>query len=181
MRLINSPAVIETVDTVMELEYARSEIGMFLEDGRSERIQLETACSTEFIVHEPTVNEDGSVDLSLEIIRFDLVGTSRQIWPGAEIHVLGGALSSPDGRPILGSAHIPAGVALEEGVVSEQRLYLTIETPEGTLHNEEPITMAGELVALPPKGSRFESQDATRLLTPEGKHVGTVFMCANEA
>ncbi|HEX8007349.1 MAG TPA: hypothetical protein VF482_13060, partial [Trebonia sp.] len=68
---------VTTYDTVMELAYAESEIGMFLADGRSERILLKTACPTEFIVHEPDVSEDGSVDLSLEIIRFDLVGTSQ--------------------------------------------------------------------------------------------------------
>jgi hypothetical protein len=172
---------VTTYDTVMELDYAESEIGMFLADGRSERILLKTACPTEFIVHEPDVAEDGGVDLSLEIIRFDLVGTSKELWPGAEIHVLGGALSAPDGRPILGKAHIPAGRALEEGVLSEQMLYLTVETPIGTLHNDKPIRMSGQLYRLPPKGSRFESRDATPLLTPEGIEVGTVYMCANEA
>jgi hypothetical protein len=172
---------VTTYDTVMELDYAESEIGLFLEDGRSERIQLKTACPTEFIVHEPEVNADGSVDLSLEIIRFDLVGESKELWPGEQIHVLGGALSSPDGRPILGAAHIPAGVALEQGVLSEQALYLTVETPIGTLHNTKPITMSGQLYRLPPKGSRFESTDRTPLYTPEGIKVGTVYMCSNEA
>lgn len=172
---------VTTYDTVMELDYAESEIGLVLADGRSERILLKTACPTEFIVHEPAVSEDGSVDLSLEIIRFDLVGTSRELWPGEEIHVLGGALSSPDGRPILGSASIPAGRALEQGVMSEQVLYLTIETPLGTLHNDKPVRMAGELYRMPPKGSRFESHEETPLLTPEGVQVGTLYLCANEA
>src|ERR1700730_13311720 len=40
-------------DTVMELDYAESEIGLRLADGRAERILLKTACPTEFIVHEP--------------------------------------------------------------------------------------------------------------------------------
>lgn len=172
---------VTTYDTIMELDYAVSEIGLFLADGRSERIKLETACPTAFIVHEPDVAEDGSVDLSLEIIRFDLVGTSEKLWPGEEIHVLGGALSSPDGRPILGKAHIPAGRALEEGVLSVQMLYLTVETPIGTLHNKTPIRMAGQLYRLPPKGSRFESQDETPLYNADGVQVGTVYMCANEA
>ncbi|HEX8005870.1 MAG TPA: hypothetical protein VF482_05500, partial [Trebonia sp.] len=109
------------------------------------------------------------------------VGTSQELWPGQEIHVLGGAISSPDGRPILGSAHIPAGVALEDGVASEQVLYMTIETPIGTLHNDEPVHMAGQLYRLPPLGSRFESRDETPLLTPEGVEVGRLYMCVNEA
>ncbi len=172
---------VTTYNTVMELDYAESEIGLFLADGRSERIRLRTACPTEFIVHEPDVSADGSVDLSLEIIRFDLVGTSRELWPGQEVHVLGGALSSPDGRPILGKAHIAAGRALEQGVPSEQTLYLTVETPIGTLHNDKPVRMTGDLYRLPPKGSRFESQEETPLLTPEGIEVGKLYMCANEA
>jgi hypothetical protein len=172
---------VTTYDTVMELDYAESEIGLRLADGRAERILLKTACPTEFIIHEPDVSDDGSVDLSLEIIRFDLVGTSKALWPGQEIHVLGGAISSPDGRPILGSAHIPAGRALEQGVHSEQVLYLTVETPIGTLHNESPVRMTGELYRLPPKGSRFESQTDTPLYTVDGIEVGRLFMCANEA
>jgi hypothetical protein len=172
---------VTTYDTVMELDYAESEIGLRLADGRAERILLKTACPTEFIVHEPDVSPDGSVDLSLEIIRFDLVGTSQELWPGQEIHVLGGAISSPDGRPILGSAHIPAGRALEQGVLSEQVLYLTVETPIGTLHNESPVRMTGELYRLPPKGSRFESQTDTPLYTVDGIEVGRLVMCANEA
>jgi hypothetical protein len=182
MPAVKTPAPkITAFDTVMELDYAESEIGLFLVDGRTERIQLKTACPTEFIIHEPTVNEDGSADLSLEIIRFDLVGTSEELWPGEEVHVLGGALSSPDGRPILGSAHIPAGRALEEGVLSDQHLFLTIQTPIGTLHNDQAITMSGTLYRLPPKGSRFESRGRTPLLSPDGVEVGTVYMCANEA
>lgn len=177
---VTAPRV-TTYDTVMELEYAVSEIGLFLDDGRSERIKLETACPTEFIVHEPEITEDGGANLSLEIIRFDLVGTSKSLWPGEEVHVLGGAISSPDGRPILGRAHVPAGHALEEGVLSEQFLYLNVETPLGTLHNDEPITMSGQLYRLPPIGSRFESQERTPLLSPEGIKVGEVYMCTNEA
>ena len=172
---------VTTYDTVMELDYAESEIGLRLADGRAERILLKTACPTEFIVHEPDVSDDGSVDLSLEIIRFDLVGTSQELWPGQEVHVLGGAISSLDGRPILGSARIPAGRALEQGVLSEQVLYLTVETPIGTLHNESPVRMTGELYRLPPKGSRFESQTDTPLYTGDGIEVGRLVMCANEA
>jgi hypothetical protein len=172
---------VTTYETIMELDYAESEIGLRLTDGRSERILLKTACPTEFIIHEPDVSDDGSVDLSLEIIRFDLVGTSRELWPGQEVHVLGGAISSPDGRPILGSAHIPAGRALEQGVMSEQVLYLNVQTPIGTLHNERPVRMAGELYRLPPKGSRFESQDEIPLFSPEGIEFGRLYMCANEA
>lgn len=172
---------VTTYDTVMELDYAESEIGLRLADGRSERILLKTACPTEFIIHEPEVSDDGSVDLSLEIIRFDLVGTSQELWPGQEVHVLGGAISSPDGRPILGSAYIPAGRALEQGVLSEQVLYLTVQTPAGTLHNETPVRMTGQLYRLPPKGSRFESQEEVPLFTTEGVEFGRLFMCANEA
>lgn len=181
--MTNAPTTpkVTTYDTVMELDYAVSEIGLTLTDGRSERIKLETACPTEFIVHEPVITSDGGADLSLEIIRFDLVGTSESLWPGEEIHVLGGAISSPDGRPILGRAHIPAGRALEEGVLSEQFLYLNVETPIGTLHNNQPITMSGQLYRLPPKGSRFESHGSTSLYTVDGVHRGDVTMCSNEA
>jgi hypothetical protein len=172
---------VTTYDTVMELDYAESEIGLRLADGRSERILLKTACPTEFIIREPDVYDDGSVDLSLEIIRFDLVGTSKELWPGEEVHVLGGAISSLDGRPILGSAHIPVGRALEQGVLSEQVLYLNVQTPIGTLHNEKPVRMVGELYRLPPKGSRFESQDEIPLFSPDGIEFGKLFMCSNES
>jgi hypothetical protein len=168
-------------ETIFELDHAESQIGMLLRDGRSERIFLQSTCPTAFIVREPDILLDGSVELSLEIIRFDLAGTSKELWPDHEIHVLGGALSSPDARPILGSAHIPAGVALEQGVLSEQILFLTIETPIGTLHNDKPVRMAGELYRVPPTGSRFESQDDTPLVTSEGVEVAQLYMCVTES
>ena len=168
-------------DTVMSLDYAKSEVGLRLPDGRSERVLLETACPTEFIVHEPTVAENGDMHLSLEIIRFELVGESKELWPGEPIKVLGGALSAPDARPILGSVHMPAGRDLSDGVLSEQTLYLTVETPLGVLHNEVPIKMSGLLYNIPPHGSRFVSSGDVPLLDAKGERALEVWACANEA
>jgi hypothetical protein len=168
-------------DTVLQLDYAESEVGLRTVDGRLERISMKTACPTEFIVHEPTVASNGDLTMNLEIIRFELVGVSTELWPGQEVKVLGGALSAPDARPILGTVHIPAGRKLADGVQSEQVLFLTVETPDGTLHNNTPIRMLGELYRIPPIGSRFESQGDVPLYDVRGvKHL-EVWACANEA
>ncbi len=168
-------------DTVLELAYAESEVGLRTLDGRTERIMMKTACPTEFIVHEPTVANNGDMTLNLEIIRFELVGVSTELWPGAEVKVLGGALSAPDARPILGTVHVPAGRRLAEGVDSEQVLFLTVETPEGTLHNNTPVRMAGKLYRIPPIGSRFESQCDVPLYDVRGEKHLELWACANEA
>lgn len=168
-------------DVVQQLEYAESEVGLRTMDGRSERVLMKTACPTEFIVHQPEVSDNGDLLLNLEIIRFELVGVSETLWPGEKVSVLGGALSAPDARPILGSVHIPADRSLEEGVTSEQVLYLTVETPVGTLHNTTPIRMTGTLYRIPPLGSRFESKGDVPLYTPQGERFLELWACANEA
>jgi hypothetical protein len=168
-------------DSVLQLDYAESEVGLRAIDGTSERVLMKTACPTEFMVHEPTLAENGDLTMTLEIIRFELVGTSTVLWPGAELKVLGGALSAPDARPILGTVRIPAGRKLSDGVPSEQILYLTVETPAGPLHNSVPVRMSGQLYRIPPIGSRFESQCDVPLYDQRGvKHL-ELWACANEA
>jgi len=167
-------------DKVLQLDYAKSEVGLRTNDGRTERIDMETACPTEFIVHEPTAADNGDLTLNLEIIRFELVGVSTELWPGAQIKVLGGALSAPDARPILGTVYVPAGRRLVEGVDSEQILFLTVETPDGVLHNNTAIRMAGKLYRIPPLGSRFESQGDVPLYDVDGIRRLEVWACANE-
>ncbi|CAM3797145.1 hypothetical protein GCM10009799_09020 [Nocardiopsis rhodophaea] len=167
-------------DTVLQLDYARSEVGLRLPDGSTERVMMETACPTEFIMHDLVESGEG-MRMDLEIIRFELVGTSKELWPGERITVLGGALSAPDARPIVGAVDIPAGRTLEEGLRSEQVLYLTIQTPLGTLHNETPIRMVGDIYRVPPIGSRFESQGDVPLVDAEGVERLQVWACANEA
>ncbi|MGP4024123.1 hypothetical protein [Actinomadura sp. 3N407] len=167
-------------DTLMQLDYAKSEVGLRLPDGSTERVMMETACPTEFIVHEPVAHGDG-LKMDLEIIRFELVGVSTELWPGETIKVFGGALSAPDARPIIGTVDIPAGRTLEQGLRSEQVLYLTVETPLGSLHNETPIRMVGDIYQIPPLGSRFESQGDVPLLDAQGERRLDVWACANEA
>ncbi|HEX5206144.1 MAG TPA: hypothetical protein VFW27_39980 [Actinoplanes sp.] len=167
-------------DSVLQLDYAESEVGLRAPDGTSERVLMKTACPTEFMVHEPTLAENGDVTMTLEIIRFELVGVSEVLFPGAELKVLGGALSAPDARPILGSVRIPAGRKLSDGAPSEQILYLTVQTPIGELHNSEPIRMAGPVYRIPPTGSRFESQGDVPLYDVDGIRRLEVWACANE-
>ncbi|GAA3727737.1 hypothetical protein GCM10022225_06400 [Plantactinospora mayteni] len=181
---MNSRTAIERLteyDTVLELNYAESEVGLRTMDGRTERILMKTACPTEFIVHEPTVAENGDLTMNLEIIRFELVGVSADLWPGAEVKVLGGALSAPDARPILGTVQVPAGRRLSDGVPSEQILFLTVVTPEVTLHNNTPVRMTGTLYRIPPIGSRFESQCDVPLYDQRGERHLELWACANEA
>lgn len=167
--------------SVLELDYAESEVGLRLPDGRSERVLLKTACPTEFVVHEPTIADNGDLRMSLEILKFDLVGKSEVLWPGEQVRVLGGVKSAPGARPIFGSVSIPAGKSIEDGVDSEQLLYLTADTPVGILHNEMPVRMAGKLYRIPPHGSRFRSTTEVPLLDDWGENVLTVWACANEA
>jgi hypothetical protein len=167
-------------DTVLQLDYAESEVGLRTLDGRTERVRMATACPTEFIVHEPSVSNNGDLTMSLEIIRFELVGVSTELWPGAELKVLGGALSAPDARPILGTVWVPAGRKLSQGVASEQVLYLSVETPVGVLHNNTPVTMTGTLYRIPPIGSRFESQCDVPLYDSRGERHLELWACANE-
>lgn len=175
----------ETLDTsldfgtVMELPYAESEVGFRLPDGQSERVLLETACPTQFVVHEPTLIESGAVYMPLEILKFELVGESQEVWPGATVRVFGGVDSCQGARAIIGSVHVPAGLAIEDGVDSEQRLYLTMETPIGTLRNETPVIMRGKVYRVPPFGSRFESQGDVALYDVKGEERVTVWSCAN--
>jgi hypothetical protein len=168
-------------DVVLQLPYAESEVGLRLEDGGSERVLLKTACPTEFVVHEPTVEANGDTHMSLEILKFELVGTSELLWPGQTIRVHGGTQSAPGARAIMGSVHIPAGKSLEDGVKSEQVLYLTVESPVGVLHNEKPIRMVGNLYRIPPVGSRFQSTDEVPMLDERGEARVTFWACANEA
>jgi hypothetical protein len=169
------------VGTELELEYAESEVGLRLEDGRSERILLKTASPTRFVVHEPTLTDDGAARMGLEILRFELVGKSEILWPGETIRVLGGSDSAPGARPIVGSVHIPAGRSLEDGAKSEQILYLTAETPIGTLHNDKPVRMVGNVYRIPPIGSRFQSTDEVPMLDVQGIARLTFWACANES
>jgi len=165
--------------SVMELAYAESEVGFRLPDGREERVLLETAYPTRFVVHEPTLVESGAVYMPLEILAFELVGTSEVVWPGETIKVFGGVESIDGGRPIRGSVHVPAGTAIEDGADSEQQLYLTMQTPLGLLRNETPVIMRGKVFRVPPVGSRFESQGDVALYDVEGTKRLTVWACAN--
>jgi hypothetical protein len=165
--------------SVMQLPYAESEVGFRLPDGRSERVLLETAYPTEFVVHEPTLVESGAVYMPLEILKFELVGTSELVWPGETVKVFGGVDSIDGGRPIYGSVHLPANTALEEGADSEQQLYLTMQTPLGLLRNETPVVMRGKVYRVPPIGSRFESQGDVALYDVGGEKRLTVWACAN--
>jgi hypothetical protein len=167
--------------TELELEYAESEVGLRLEDGRSERILLKTACPTRFVVHEPTVAEDGGTHMGLEILKFELVGKSEILWPGQTVRVLGGADSAPGARPIVGSVHLEAGKSLEDGARSEQVLYLTVESPLGVLHNEKPVRMTGNVYRIPPVGSRFQSTDEVPMLDVQGIARVTFWACSNES
>lgn len=165
--------------SVMELAYAKSEVGFRLPDGRSERVLLETAYPTQFVVHEPTLVDSGAVYMKLEILKFELVGTSETVWPGETVRVYGGVDSHETGRPIVGSVHVPAGLAIEDGVDSEQQLYLSMETPVGILRNETPVIMRGKVYRVPPVGSRFESQGDVALYDADGEKRLTVWACAN--
>jgi hypothetical protein len=165
--------------SVMELDYAESEVGFRLPDGTSERVKLVTAYPTQFVVNEPTLVDSGAVYMSLEILKFELVGTSEVAWPGATIRVYGGVDSHSTGRPIVGSVHVPAGKAIEDGVDSEQQLYLSMETPLGILRNETPVIMRGKVYRVPPYGSRFESQGEVSLFDATGEKRLTVWACAN--
>jgi hypothetical protein len=170
-----------TIDfgSVMVLPYAQSEVGFRLPDGRSERVLLETAYPTEFVVQEPRLVESGAVYMPLEIRKFELVGTSEIAWPGETVRVFGGVDSCETGRPIIGSVHVPAGTAIEDGADSEQQLYLTMETPIGILRNETPVIMRGKVYRVPPLGSRFVSQGEVALYDVEGNKRLTVWACAN--
>jgi hypothetical protein len=170
-----------TIDfgSVMELAYATSEVGFRLPDGRSERVMLETAYPTQFVVNEPTLVESGAVYMPLEILKFELVGTSEVLWPGETIRVFGGVDSHETGRRVVGSVHVPAGQAIEDGVDSEQQLYLSMETPFGILRNETPVIMRGKVYRVPPVGSRFESQCDIPLYDVAGEKRLTVWACAN--
>jgi hypothetical protein len=165
--------------SVLELEYAESEVGLRLPDGRSERVLLTTACPTRFVVHEPVLLDNGSAYMDLEILKFELVGVSQRVWPGERIRVLGGVESCEDAPPIFGTVHVPAGAAIEDGVDSEQRLLMTMETPLGLLRNEIPVQMLGKVYRVPPLGSRFESQGDVDLYDVNGERRLTVWACAN--
>lgn len=56
---------------VMQLAYAESEVGLRLPDGTSERILLKTACPTESVVNEPSVEDNGDIHMSLEILKWE--------------------------------------------------------------------------------------------------------------
>lgn len=167
--------------SVQYLPYSESEVGLRLANGQSERVLLKLACPTPFIVNEPTVEANGDVKMTLEIHRFELVGKSEVLWPGATIRVLGGAQAIAGAKPIYGFVTIPAGKSIEDGVISEQHLYLHVETPIGVLHNEQPIRMVGELKQIPPLGARFQSQDEVPMYDAEGRTVVTFWGCAQEA
>lgn len=177
--------VTETRETlfgaVLQLAYAESEIGLRLMDGRSERIRLHTARPTEFIVKEPVPEANGDLRMDLEILSFELVGTSEAIWPGAAIRATAGAHSDGSAKAVYGTVRIPAGKAIEDGVTSEQVLYVKIETPMGVLQNARAIRMRGTLYSIPPVGARFLSQDEVPVLDETGNVVGTLWACANEA
>jgi hypothetical protein len=164
--------------SVMELSYAESEVGFRLPDGTSERVLLKTAYPTQFVVHEPTLVESGAVYMRLEILKFELVGTSEVAWPGETVKVFGGVDSHETGRQIIGSVHVPAGKAIEDGVDSEQQLYLSMQTPLGLLRNETPVIMRGKVYRVPPYGSRFESQGDVSLYDLDGEKRLTVWACA---
>lgn len=166
---------------VLQLAYAESEVGLRTADGRSERILLKTASPTDFVVDEPQVQANGDVRMDLEILKFELVGESEVLWPGSTIRIYGGVEAAAGNRPIYGHVHIPAGKSMEDGVPSEQVLYLTVETPIGKLHNEQPIRMVGDLYRVPPVGSRFASTDEVPMLNEEGDVAVTFWGCANEA
>lgn len=174
-----APETLIDFGSVMELAYAESEVGFRLPDGRSERVLLETAYPTQFVVHEPTLVESGAVYMPLEILKFELVGTSEVVWPGETVKVFGGVDSIEGGRTIRGSVHVPAGTAIEDGADSEQQLYLHMQTPIGLLRNETPIIMRGKVFRVPPLGSRFESQGDVALYDAAGEKQLTVWACAN--
>lgn len=136
--------------SIRSIVYATSTLEMVLADGRSELLQLKSTCPTEFLVKAPVTDEQGTTVLDLEILKFEVAGTSTVLWPGAPVKMSGGRLISPEALPIYGSVRIPAGKSLEDGAYSEQLVYVAVETPVGTMHNVEPVRMAAVINSVPP-------------------------------
>ncbi|HLO04616.1 MAG TPA: hypothetical protein VK191_16040 [Symbiobacteriaceae bacterium] len=146
--------------SVVSIVYATSTLEMVLADGRSERFELKSTCPTEFLVKAPTIDEQGTTTLDLEILKFEVAGTSAVLWPGAPVKMSGGRLIGPEALPIYGSVRIPAGQSLADGAYSEQLVYIAVETPMGTMHNLEPVRMAAVINSVPPNQA-FHSVDGT--------------------
>ncbi|MEC0246737.1 hypothetical protein ACI48J_21845 [Paenibacillus chitinolyticus] len=159
----------------MTLPTSNSKTYLELVDGRSEELHFVQAQPTQFTVNDSEFSLKSGVTVDIEIKNVDLVATSAVLWPGQSIHVRGGLHGQ--GETIKGSAKIPFGKKIADGVEAETFLYWVVETPEGSFHNEQPIHMTGTITGLPPQDATFRSAGVVPLFDEQGDKVGTLYGC----
>lgn len=159
----------------MTLENSNSKTYLELLDGRVEELHFKQVSPTQFTVSDSEFSLKSGITVDLEIMNVELEATSSVLWPGQKIRVRGGI--NGQGQPIKASATIPFGKQIADGVKGESWLYWVVETPDGKLHNKQPIHMMGTLTSLPPKDATFTSQGTIALYNEEDVHVGTLYGC----
>ncbi|MVO98860.1 MULTISPECIES: hypothetical protein [Paenibacillus] len=159
----------------MTLENSNSKTYLEMLDGRSEELHFAQVAPTQFTVDDSEFSLKSGINVELGILNVDLVATSSVIWPGQTIRVRGGLQGQ--GAAMKAQATIPFNKKMADGVQGESWLYWVIETPEGELHNKQPIHMKGVLKGLPPKNATFYSDSVTPLFDRENNQAGTVYGC----
>ncbi|MBU8772122.1 hypothetical protein [Cytobacillus oceanisediminis] len=165
------------VSKKVELTLQNSNSKTYLEmlDGRSEELHFTQVAPTKFTVNDSDFSVKSGIDVDLEIMNVELEATSKSIWPGMKIGVKGGIHGQ--GQPIKASANIPLGKKMADGVQAETLLYWVIDTPEGTLHNKQPIHMKGTVTGLPPQDATFTSETVIPIYNDQDQQVGTIYGC----
>jgi hypothetical protein len=159
----------------MTLPTSNSKTYLELVDGRAEEFHFTQVAPTEFTVSDSEFSIKSGVTVDVVIMNVDLEATSEVLWPGQKVRVRGGLHGQ--GSPIKASVTIPFNKKIADGVQAESFLYWVVETPEGTLQNQQPIHMKGSIKGLPPKDATFHSESTIALYDVEGIHVGTLYGC----
>ena len=130
-----------------------------------------TTRESQIRLNEPMMTLDGAMSVDLEILSFSMEGVSKVLF-GREtkVRMMAGYQMDQKMRATRGRVVIPPNLELGQVPIrSVQKVFVTIETPLGILHNREPARMEAFVTRIPPVGAEYVQQGVVPLFDEAGK------------